>query len=533
MADLVLARLVVDPSGVVSGVEETGAELSKGQKQLGTFGKAQKSLAGNTSLLVNKMFSLKGALLGIGKAFGIAGIVLSLGLALKTLITSLITSTQWFKAAKRSVVDWWMSLTQGETALGRLTRRMKEFGGAGPSLGVIKRLRELTERSKELRLELKEIERGARQLTPGGAGGILGLSAAKEAFKPIPGKETLATATGFDLERTVLETDILIREAERMGVSFEDLAKVIEGLSRGPAFTPGEAITGLPAEDFFKRLGIPTPEQFDAQFRVIRENIKFLGSPEAQEAMGLTTFLRGLRNVSADFQKLGFTAPQALDLIESAMGSLTTVLANFGLSSERIVEILKEMGRVMEEISTETDLTPLQEQFLALEATVTRGQAIFQAFQVVTQSLANTIADSFLEGGVKFRDAIGQMLKDLARLMITYAVMSVALGILAATGYGALFLVGTPSQFFAAAAAFAGVAALAGAAGIALAGRGGAGEEGGGSRSVLSPATITPVAGAFPNVVVNIEGSLLGTDPNELARDIAEIILTNQSDGGS
>ena len=58
---LVLASLVIDPTGVVTGVAQVNSSLATGGARLETFGKQSNSTAGFMGVLTNRMFSLRTA----------------------------------------------------------------------------------------------------------------------------------------------------------------------------------------------------------------------------------------------------------------------------------------------------------------------------------------------------------------------------------------------------------------------------------------------------------------------------------------
>ena len=99
-------------------------------------------------------------------------------------------------------------------------------------------------------------------------------------------------------------------------------------------------------------------------------------------------------------------------------------------------------------------------------------------------------------------------------------------GIAAAVHPGNIALFGTPSANFAAAAKFAAVAVAAGVASKAL---GGGSERSRGERDRSDRGGDNRRGG--PNVVVQVDGSIFGTDPNELARSIQTLLTKAQADG--
>jgi hypothetical protein len=193
-------------------------------------------------------------------------------------------------------------------------------------------------------------------------------------------------------------------------------------------------------------------------------------------------------------------------------------LDTLAASGRNVGETFAELPGVM--ATANGEFAGAMQQFID---TLRPGLAAFDMFQVGIQTLASGIADAFLEEGVTMRQAIVELLKTLSRLAIVYALMFTAAGIAASTGWGAAIF-GSPATNFKAAAAFAGVAIVTGVAAKAL-GRGG--ERGGAGAGGVSQGP--PQRNQTINV--NVSGSLLGSDPNELARSLKRLMTTAEADG--
>lgn len=154
------------------------------------------------------------------------------------------------------------------------------------------------------------------------------------------------------------------------------------------------------------------------------------------------------------------------------------------------------------------------------------AMAKFDLFMTAMQAVGNAIASAFLESGVTAREAVADLLKTIARVAITYALIFAAAGVAASTGLGSALLVGTPHQFFHAAALFAAVGVGAGLASKAI-----GGSEGGSERAASGGGGTATQTRGGSNVTVIVQGSLMGTDENTLARSIRALLTTAEADG--
>ncbi len=543
---LVLANLVIDPSGVVRGIAVAEGAMAKGEKNLKKYDKGARGAAGGTDLLVGKMTTMRPAISRLAGKIGIAGLAIAaLGFALNKLIIPFITQTRWFKKMKIAIVDWSQAVIFGEGATGRLARNMANLHnenktGVTTTAELIDKLQRLTKTREDLEIIMsgapsaleqlvipqdiglidREINATMRKLTDLGNtvkeikenAGLFGKFPREETFTPkeIQGATDQKTPADRAKEMSLLTAAMkLLNQQQRVNGANQDLlADGTENLrSKMEALkaTAEEfAASGIPEHDMWAKLGILDPRAFKSEMDEVTAKMAFL-----QQNMG---------DVGDANQ------------YDLAIQNVRTQLMGMGKDAFEADEIIRKLGGTIKEVSEMG--FDLDAAFLNFKKSASVAQAKFQSFQVAVAGVSNAVAESLFKGGKGMKKAIAEMLLDMAKLMITYAVMNVALGMLASTGYGQLFLGGTAKQFFTAAAKFAVVAAIAGAGSAALGGGGGGGEgEGGRDSSVLRGPTVTPGGAAFPNVTINVQGSILGTDPNELARDLAELLKTAGDDG--
>ena len=477
MADeLVLARLSVDPTGVVSGLATSDAAMRKGEVSLTKLGTTAQTVTG-------KFFNMRGALLRLAGAFGVIGLVTSLAVGLSRLVTDLITSTTWFKNLKDAVTDWWMELVKGEDALGRMARKMKDLtGGTG-----IKSVAESLDSLRELVTKRGELI------------GTMGSS------DPLLMKAAVADVKQFNI--AINES---IAKLEKLGFTAKEISQLT-----GAAFTPGVSPaaapsgggkpgkTAAPAVDLWSVLGIPSPQEFGRQFGVLQDAAALLREQWHGGGMELQMYLTGIANL-----KEGLEALQ--------------------LPAEAVAQIMENFGFTVEEIVSSGDLHELSAGIDEVTQNLTFQMAQMEAFQAISSGFANAVASAFFDAGVGMKKAIASMLRDLARVFLIKSLENLAIGIMASTPWGAAMGLGPPAPYFKAAGLFAGLAVAAGAAGAAIGGGGGresAGVGGGGGGLAAG-------GQRGQTVTVVVHGSLLGVGGEDaLARDLARLINTAESDG--
>lgn len=569
MAETVtLATVRIDASGVVSGMGDSVAALAGGEGAVGAFTKAASASSGIVGPFITRLFNLRMALMAVTRALGIVGILTTVAYALRRLTVDLISQTTWWKSLKESVTDLYRAWVLGETAIDRISRKMQDAakeGGGQTIFGTVDQIQKLKDFVFESRRLLGEVMPGSttafaiqvditqaqqkiKQLVLSLED--LGFTAA-QAFVftaadieqiPTPVPDLLKAAGLTTLKQRARDLDTLAQSARLIQQEFAEtgnLARFESGIEAIRQKATGLNATmkefqqiGIPKFDVFKLANIPSPEEFKEQLQALTGALQFLNMNK--QAVGVDLFAKGIANLRDQLEKLlipldqynrlmqlrekpGILSPSELEEINTILSKVNATLASVGITAEGVAS---------------RGMFDLREAFRNFADSMSTDQAKWEAFQTALAAVANEISQAFLEGGVTMKQAIVEILKSLARLLITYAVTFTALGIAASTPWGAAFL-GPPMPYFKAAATFAVGAVLAGGAARALSGGGGGREGGGGSRNAGGLGS--PAAGGRggPNVTVVVQGSLLGSDPNELARSIAKLISTAQADGAA
>ena len=322
----------------------------------------------------------------------------------------------------------------------------------------------------------------------------------------------LAATVGLlndELNRVVPGTEELSQALKRFGVGVEEVRSAATGLN---ATVSEFRELGVSPVDVFQILGIASPEDLAAELAGIEDAMNSLASFEIFSGIDDLTF--GLEDSTLAAERYSI----AIDNIESSLDRL-------GFTAEEIMKIFTEFGLHATGV-TEKVTKSFKELVEDWVKNLSKAQAAFDLFQAALVGIGNAIADAFLEEGVSMKQAIADMLKTIARMAIVYAVLFAAAGVAASTGFGGAVLAGSPGQFFAAAALFAAVGAAAGLASKALGGGSESRGRGGGRRNDFDPNK-----NRGTNIEITIEGSLIGSDPNELGRSISAWITKAQEDG--
>lgn len=473
--DLVLARLSVDPSGVVSGINTSDVAFRRGEKSLNAFGTSAQTVTG-------KLFNMRGAMLRLAGAFGVIGLVTSLAVGLSRLVTDLITSTTWFKNLKEAVTDWWMEMVKGEDALGRMARKMKDLtGGTGITSAAesMDKLRELVKKRQELISTMGSSD-------------------------PLLMKTALADVKAFNI--AINES---IAKLQKLGFTASEI-----GAMTGAAFTPGLAAPGgatggkgggKPAgpapPDLFGILGIPSSEEMAKRFNDLQDAARLLQEIKASLPGDLAD--KGLQNLISGFQDLGLTLEQVKETL-SALGFEMT-----------------EVSAAMEDMQPQLEVsTTAWDDFLAsLEQATEKGAMGVGLVQTAMNQFVGSMTTALATGKFSFKKFFAEMLMAMVPVLLGYAAMLTVMGI----------AFGSAAHLAAAGVAFAGAAAAAAAA-RALGGGGGeqGARGGGGGGSVGGGGSIS----RNQTVTVIVHGSLLGVGGEDaLARDLNRLITTAREDG--
>lgn len=545
MAEAVLAQLTIDESGVISGIARVDNSLRRGEQAVDRFGSSQTRLVGVGDKAIRNFFSMDRALTRLGAAFGIAGLVYSLANAITSLVTELITSETWFKRSKEAVTDWWNELVKGETTVERIARKTAALKNipSGP-VGELEKLRSLVEERKELIRLMEETGKAAQaesvtersflgiipSLATGRISGLFGeredISASgsfaalqkqvevadkaiRDLFNSLRGHgltaKEIIDATGASIKALPPTPEDMTARKKYLDDILQALGAVDEMRVSMQSAADFQAFFG-PAErvELFEVAGIPNPVEFAHQIDLIKEAISELNVQLSQGGIPVEQFNIGVENLQDALKSLGFTAEETRAIFESLGVSLNTALPG----PETFSSILAGYGQ-----------------------SLSTAQAQFEAFMVAVQGVGLVISESLAGSDVNLRQAIVSILKQISNMLIVYALMFTAMGIASSTNPVAIGLFGSPDQNFAAAQVFAAAGAAAGLAARALGGGGqGEGGRGGGGRGG-GRASVSGLGGGQQSVTVVVQGSFIGSDPNEIARYLSDIITTNRRDG--
>lgn len=496
MADtLVLASLQVDASGVVSGMGASNRALGQGERALENFGRSGKRVESMTGLLVTKMFSLRSALLAVTRVLGIAGIVLALAHAVVSLTKEVITSTTWFKQAAAAVTDWWQALVHGEDSLGRLSRKLEEHSkGTGVESigGDLKRMQELLEKRATLPLARTPEEVRVRRI---------------------------------ELEKYNKEIEQLAINLGKVGISarqvgaLEDFQRAI-AQGQGGALKSGTTVDMTTGELVPQRtLDKEAAEEAKKRAEALRRLTQAQTAANAAALIGRNESMAQLMAVDDWMVALR----QLQDQAEGLVPGVALMADEMQIFSDMIKQADANTKAWMDSLSG------FEEQFFASFSGLDPALAQFDLFNAALQGVAQTMATTLVHGTEDGKRAIAGLLEQISAMCFTYSLMFAAMAIGATTVAGAAALGGTPSQFGKAAAGFAAAGVAAGLAARALGGGGGGGREGGGGGGAAG-AQAAPASARTLTIVV--QGSVIGTDPDDLARELLRLQRTATGDGG-
>lgn len=474
--EVVLARLSIDSSGVVSGQRETGVALNAGGSQLETFSRRVNRSAGASDLFVKRLFNMRLAVAALLGGFTIAGIALQIA----NLTKELITGTEAWKVFSGAMTDVFNALVKGETAAQRSRRHvselLKEFQITSPLLTAANRLDQVS-------AAMDKLARSSANAQDVMAGVMAALD---------------------EQSKTMQE---LIRNAgESLGLSAEQLKQFISGAQF--AFT-GEGFQVVPPAL------PPTPAP---EFQKLQRRRGFV------EAKPFTEF-----DTEAEFEErlsLGIPTDEDLariDALNLLMQDSGTLSKDWLDESVLLVDAQRRLGDAVFDL---TEITP--ESIAALEGQIKATAKAEAAYMLLGAAAAQTgavIGEALFGADQNFKQAIAGILKSIAIMSLSMAIFSLAMAALSSTGIGMAVTGGTAAQFKAAAGLFFKVAAFTGAAAVALGSRSQEGAGGGGTTTALGFAPAAGAPRASPNVTVIVEGSVV------TERELIDIVRDAISDG--
>lgn len=201
---------------------------------------------------------------------------------------------------------------------------------------------------------------------------------------------------------------------------------------------------------------------------------------------------------------------------------------NMGVAAQKVIEIGEGFETIAENAShvSESNLGPVTEDLKDLSAEMEVATSIAQAFGA-------GVSSALFEGGKSFKEAIGEQMMALSQMLTGLAVTELVLAAIGSTPWGAAMVGPAPKHLHNAAVAAAGAAAtfaLGSALGAHRGGSVGFAGSGGGGDVLGAPG----LGGgrAAPNVTIIVQGSMLGTSPDQLSRGIVDLWVRGTKDMG-
>ena len=474
--EVTLARLRVDSSGVTTGVNKAGQSLKRGGADVQRFGDKTKAAAASSQGFVGRVFDMKTALTTFAGAVGVVGIASIIA----TMTRNLLANSEAFKTTTAALRDFFGEFVLGETIVDRVGRK-------------------LTTALEEAQIKIPELDI----------------------------KAAIARTTEF-IAKTELQRDAVAQTRKEL---------IEQGFVLGrTSRTLKEINTDLGT--FFVMVGKNRPAVSDLDLKIDDFNVAIRGaSGQLQQmfidlgnvraaAVTVTSPLQALQDSIAGTKIATVAVGQSLIAVDPFVNQISD-------SFNRQLRIQRDLNAELRKYSLRLQTLP-QLAGLAktgteeLNETVEQTQVAFSALAIGMQAAGAAAAQAFLEAGVSTRDLFTQVLKDLSRAMIIKGFEYTAYAIAAATGIGSATLGGTPSQFGTAAGKFFAIGALAGAGA-----RAGGSASGAGAGEPLGGPFAAPTAATAPvqNITVIVEGSLLGTTPEQLGRDLGDLVNRGIRDG--
>jgi hypothetical protein len=544
--ELVLANLSVDAEGVVQGISEGNRAFDQGEAGLVKYGQANMvaqesggSLLGtllrlsSVVWLVVKVMSLLGvsstaAATGMGilgitltgvtiagvLAFAaaiaavlavlaaVAAVIGTVVALLGTLVGQIIVNTDAWKTMTGAIEDWYLWLIKGENTLERVSRKMKDFGAAA-TLTQLEELAALTKQREEMQDQISLIRTELGQ-------GLIEVTTLTESMiaKMPPWLQTMVRIfrpedMTLPAVMAALEADLIINR-ERSDELFRSLQKVIAAkdiaAATGAAF-PGAAGPTPPTRraggEAASVLGLTGPLEFASQAQAAGEEMRGLHAELRAGVINIKQFEAAIDTFAEKLQFLGMTFEEAQQFA-----------ASFGVQLEGVTDI-------------PLDPTPWENYLASLDAATEKSQIKVTLLSSAMSAFASSLSTQLTNGGFSFKMLMADLLKAMVPVFI-------ALGSQAAVRA----YLGEPHLWAVAQFAFA----AAGAAAVAAAALGGGGA--GAAEPGLGPGRRAEAAletggsrGPGASITIVVQGSLIGTNPDDLARDLGRLIETNQGDG--
>jgi hypothetical protein len=486
---LVLFDLSIDASGVASGVRQTSLSLGRLERDMRATGSTADAVA-------KKLFSLPAALMKLAGPFGVAGVTFAAANGVANLTKELVTSTQWFQTAAAAAADFWGKV-KGEGVMGSVTRHLDGFG----ALGVLKELKELQgQRTKALtdRAGMSASTTSAvGGPVPMGAFGAMGMMQGSRIGSTGVTKQNKEMADA--IQATSAAVVAMDRKSNALIQTLRDLDVSMETITR----TTGAVQKSLP----------PTAEEMRANLTsFFTEHEKALKEAAAEAAK--------VQKVLDDIQIIGENPLPGMELAHVQLMKGTEELSKWNqfMIDIRMSTIAASaaFGAFGEAVQAPT----MKDGFKKMTEGVTMVNMAIDTAGAAVSSFASGLSAALISGSFGGRKFFGDMLASMVPVLLSYGALGLVRG-----------FTGDATGFAAAKIAFP--AALAAAAAARALGAGSTAGQSHGSGGGFGGASLAASGGssAGPNVTVIVNGSLMGTNRAELAREIADMVEQARSDG--
>ena len=450
------------------GVKDAGAAFQTGGRQLEDFGRRSASAGNFTDALTRRMFSLRNvatALLGGATLAGLVFWIRNLAAAAFEASEAGKQMTATFEAFNANMTDWLRRALFGADAAEDMSVNIARLGKAA-GIATVSLETQLTALG-DLQRALKDgIERSGKY----SAQSLILRAAQEEVTKRIWAQyEALKKFSSLPPEK---------------------FKRIFES-----AF--GVDVTRQPVsqEEIFSAAQIIAPEELARKLEIAARAASLLKEEMIKGDIPISTWADRIQSLGQSLLALGIPldkVTQAIPEFVSVAAAAPVHMDNFKLHLADMIEGL-DKGRIQASL-----------------------------FEAAIQGVAAAIAQAAIEGGTSFKKLVAEIIEGLARMMITYGTMFLALGIIASTPWGAFL--GNPADFFAASAIMFAGAAVAIAISKAMGGSKARESSpdrfssGGESFAAAGPTTRSV------NVTVEIEGSVIGMGMStaEFARNLAE-----------
>lgn len=490
---VVLANLIINTDGTITALDAAGQAYARFERQASqSVDKSEqraRTAFNKVGLSVEKMshafFNARQIIHGLFAGFSVGGMVLALG----ELVRETIASSEAFKMAKETALDFFHALVEGETATDRLIRKQQELA---KTLGITT-ADALEKQMEDARKFIADNEKRLQSQTVSpfseGAGpGITGF---------IAGRVLSAFGVGaFEFQPTDAEIEKASKNIAEGKIKLAELGKAYDLLGTR-AKKAAVAMREAHDPSFFETAG---PETFIQQ-----------GKGPMRE------FGREFDNVSAGIN--GFMR----DMQE---GLLTW--DQFEEKVNRAIEVLKQYGFTMQDINQIEGVQAVQAHKELMDS-IESQIATYEALSAVVGIAGQAVAAAANSGLISAKNAWRLQQALLASEAILRGMIEQAQAIAAAGTPGRQWEVPfhkAAAVLYFAAAAFHGIGAVSG-------GGGGGGGGGRGERGAPVVATAAPEPiRQGPTIQIYIDGYLSdnGTNDARVGRRLAEIINRAQRD---